>query len=252
MKKINDISIMCGRSMRHVTRSMDTIITSAIMPIAIMLLFVFVLGGAIQTETENYINYMLPGVLLIAIASGISYTAFRLFTDMQEGIFQRFNSMPIYPSATLWGHICTSVISNIITVIVIISVALLIGFRSYAGVLSWLLIMGILLLFIFALTWIAIIPGLTAKTISGASAFSYPLIFLPFISSAFVPTDTMPTAVRGFAENQPVTIIVDTIRSLLLAQSPGNDIWMAIAWCVGITVIAYFISMRIYRRRFLS
>src|SRR5262245_33349419 len=211
----SDMSVMLGRSMRHIFRSMDTILTVVITPIAIMLLFVYVFGGAIQTGTENYVNYLLPGILLIAIASGIAYTAYRLFMDMQSGIFERFHSMPIARSAALWGHVLTSLVSNAISVILIILVALLLGFRSSAGILEWLAVAGILALFTLALTWIAVIAGLSATSVDGAGAFSFPLIFLPFISSAFVPTESMPPVVRAFAENQPVTSIVESIRALL-------------------------------------
>ncbi|MCM3629437.1 ABC transporter permease [Paenibacillus glycanilyticus] len=244
-----DISVMLGRSMRHIVRSMDTIITVTITPIAMMLLFVYVFGGAIQSGTDNYVNYLLPGILLMAIASGISYTAFRLFTDVQRGIFERFHTMPISRSALLWGHVLTSLVSNAISVVVIILVALIMGFRSSAGVLPWLAVAGILALFTLALTWVAAIAGLTAKTVDGASAFSYPLIFLPFISSAFVPTDSMPTAVRVFAENQPVTSIVESIRALLSGQPVGSDIWVALAWCVGIMAVAYLFAMKAYKKR---
>lgn len=246
---LSDMGVMLGRSMRHITRSMDTIITVCITPIAMMLLFVYVLGGAIQTGTDNYVNYLLPGILLIAIASGIAYTSFRLFTDMQSGIFERFHSMPIARSAALWGHVLTSLVSNAISVVVILLVALIMGFRSSAGVLSWLAVAGILVLFTLALTWIAVIAGLSATSVDGASAFSYPLIFLPFISSAFVPTETMPAAVRAFAENQPVTSIVNSIRALLSSQPVGNDIWIALAWCVGIMLVAYIFAMRVYKRK---
>ncbi len=245
----SDMSVMLGRSMRHIFRSMDTIITVAITPIAMMLLFVYVFGGAIQTGTDNYVNYLLPGILLIAIASGIAYTAYRLFMDMQRGIFERFHSMPIARSAALWGHVLTSLVSNAISVVVILLVALLMGFRSSAGVLAWLAVAGILALFTLALTWIAAIAGLKAKAVDGASAFSYPLIFLPFISSAFVPTDSMPGPVRAFAQNQPVTSIVNAIRALLAGQPVGNDIWIALAWCLGILIIAYAFAMRIYKRK---
>lgn len=248
MKALRDISILLGRTMKHILRSPDTIITVAVTPIAMMLLFVYVLGGAIQAGTDNYVNYLLPGILLIAIASGTSYTAFRIFTDMQKGIIARFNTMPISRSAVLWGHVLTSIVSNSISILVIIAVALLMGFRSGAGIGSWLAVAGILLLFTTALTWLAVIPGLKAKTIDGASAFAYPLIFLPFISSAFVPTDSMPTAVRIFAENQPVTAIVDAIRSLLNSSPVGNDLWIALAWCIGLTIIAYFFAVRTYRK----
>ncbi|WP_294182328.1 ABC transporter permease [uncultured Clostridium sp.] len=245
----SDIGVMLGRSMHHITRSMDTIITVTIMPIATMLLFVYVFGGAIQTGTDNYVNYLLPGILLIAIAASTSYTAYRLFMDMQEGIFERFRSMPVAPSAALWGHVLTSLVSNTISVVVIILTALIMGFNSSAGILSWLAVTGILVLFTLALTWIAVIAGLSAKSVDGASTFSYPLVFLPFISSAFVPTRSMPGVVRAFAENQPVTSIVDSIRSLLAGQPVGNDIWAALAWCLGILIAACIFAILVYNRK---
>jgi ABC-2 type transport system permease protein len=246
---VGDTAVLTGRTMRHVTRSPDTIITTAIMPIAIMLLFVYVFGGAIDSGSVSSVNYMLPGILLITIASGISYTAYRLFTDLQGGIFERFQSMPIARPGVLWAHVLTSLAANAISLAVVIGVAFAMGFRSGAGALAWLAVVGILLLFTLALTWIAVIPGLTAKSIDGASAFSYPLIFLPFISSAFVPTRTMPGPVRAFADNQPVTSIVDTIRALFARQPVGTDIWTALAWCVGILVVAYVLAGIAYRRR---
>lgn len=245
----SDLGVMFGRSMRHITRSMDTIITVTLMPIAFMLLFVYVFGGAIQTGTANYVNYLLPGILLISIASGIAYVAYRLFLDMRQGIFERFHSMPISRSSMLWGHVLTSLVSNAISVVVIILVALIMGFRSSAGVLQWLAVAGILALFTLDLTWIAVIVGLSAKSVDGASAFSYPLIFLPFISSAFVPTASMPGPVRAFAENQPVTSIVDAIRYLLARQPVGNDIWIALAWCFSILIVAYIFAMLAYTHK---
>src|SRR5512143_1821748 len=245
---LSDMGVMLGRSMRHIFRSMDTIITVTIMPIAFMLLFVYVFSGAIRTGTDNYVNYVLPGILLIAIASGSAYTSYRLFMDKQRGIFERFHSMPIARSAPLWGHVLTSLVSNGISVAVIILVAALIGFRSSAGILSWLAVAGILALFTLALTWMAVIAGLSANSVDGAGAYSYPLIFLPFISSAFVPTASMPAVVRAFAEHQPVTAIVDAIRALLSGQPVGNDIWIALAWCVGILLVAYIFAMRAYKK----
>ena len=246
---LGDTAVLTGRTMRHVTRSLDTIITTAITPIAMMLLFVYVFGGAIDTGSVSYVNYMLPGILLITIASGISYTAFRLFNDIQGGIFERFQSMPIARSGVLWAHVLTSLVANVISLVVVVGVALVMGFRSGAGVLAWLAVAGILVLFTLALTWLAVIPGLTAKTVDGASAFAYPLIFLPFISSAFVPTDTMPGPVRAFAEHQPVTSIVNTIRALFTQQPVGTGIWTALAWCVGILVVAYLFANLVYRRK---
>jgi ABC-2 type transport system permease protein len=243
-----DVAVLLGRSLRHIGRSPDTIITTAITPIAMMLLFVYVFGGAIETGGEgSYVNYLLPGILLMTIASGISYTAYRLFLDMKGGIFERFQSMPIARSSVLWAHVLTSLVANTISLVVVVVAALAMGFRSGAGVLDWVGVAAILLLFTLALTWLAVIPGLTASSVEGASAFSYPLIFLPFISSAFVPTDSMPGPVRVFAENQPVTSVVNAIRSLFADQPLGNGLWIALAWCVGLLVVAYGFAMSVYR-----
>ncbi|MEU4528585.1 ABC transporter permease [Micromonospora ureilytica] len=246
---LGDTTVLLGRSLRHIARSPDTIITTAVMPIAFMLLFVYVFGGAIETGTDSYVNYLLPGILLITIASGISYTAFRLFLDLQGGIFERFQSMPIARSAVLWAHVLTSLVANLISLVVVVLVALLMGFRTGTSLLGWLAVAGILVLFTLALTWIAIIPGLTAQSVDGASAFSYPLVFLPFVSSAFVPTASMPGPVRAFAEHQPVTAIVNAIRDLFAQKPVGAGIWTALAWCVGILVVAYLFANLTYRRK---
>lgn len=247
---LSDTRVLTGRSLRHILRSPDTIITTVVTPIALMLLFVFVLGGAIDTgSNDSYINYMLPGILLITIASGIAYTSYRLFLDLQGGIFERFQSMPIARSSVLWAHVLTSLAANLVSVALVIGVALLLGFRTGASLGAWLAVAGILILFILALTWVAVIAGLSAKTVDGASAFSYPLIFLPFISSAFVPTDSMPGPVAWFAQHQPVTAVVDTVRSLFAQQPVGTDIWVALAWLVGILAVAYGFAIMVYRRK---
>ena len=244
-----DTAVLTGRTMRHVTRSLDTILTTAIMPVALLVLFVYVFGGAIKHGSGSYVTYLLPGILLITIASGISYTTLRLFTDIQGGIFERFQSMPIARSSVLWAHVLTSLAANTISLVVVVLVAVAMGFRSGAGALAWLAVAGLLFLFTLALTWLAVIPGLTAKSVDGAGAFSYPLVFLPFISSAFVPTNTMPAPVRAFADNQPVTSIVNTIRDLFARQPVGASIWTALAWCAGILIVAYMFANIAYRRR---
>ncbi|HEX9066189.1 MAG TPA: ABC transporter permease [Streptosporangiaceae bacterium] len=245
----SDTTVLLGRTLRHITRSPDTIITTTIMPIAFMLLFVYVFGGAIRAGSGPYVNYLLPGILLITIASGISYTSFRLFLDMKGGIFERFQSMPIARSSVLWAHVLTSVVANAVSLVVVVLIALAMGFRSGAGLPAWLAVAGILFLFTLALTWLAVIPGLSAKSPDGASAFAYPLIFLPFISSAFVPTATMPGPVRAFADNQPVTSIVNTIRDLYAQQPVSSGIWTALAWCLGTLVVAYGLAMATYHRK---
>ncbi|HEV7172258.1 ABC transporter permease [Pedococcus sp.] len=242
----HDTLVLLKRSLRHILRSPDTIITTAVTPIAMLLLFVYVFGGAIKVGGGSYVNYLLPGILLITVASGIAYTAFRLFMDVSGGMFERFQSMPISRSALLWSHVLTSVVANLTSLALVVIVAVVMGFRSGAGVLAWLAVLGIIVLFTLALTWLAVIPGLTAKSVDGVGGFSYPLIFLPFVSSAFVPTSGMPGPVRWFAEHQPVTPIVNTIRDLYAEQSVGSDVWTALAWCVGLLLVAYAIAMRTF------
>ncbi|HET8590914.1 MAG TPA: ABC transporter permease [Nakamurella sp.] len=245
-----DTAVLLGRSLRHIRRSPDTVITTTLMPIALLLLFVYVFGGAIRSGSQSYVGYLLPGILLITIASGVAYTAVRLFSDMKAGIVERFRSMPIARASVLWAHVLTSLVANLISLALVIGVALLMGFRPSAGILDWIAVTGLLALFTLALTWIAVIPGLSATSAEGAGAFSYPLIFLPFISSAFVPTDTMPGPVRTFAEHQPVTSIVNTIRDLFGGQPVGAGIWVALGWCVGILAVAYLFATVSYRRKF--
>lgn len=252
---IRDTVVLTKRSLRHILRSPDTIITTAITPVAMLLLFVYVFGGAIDTgggPDENYVDYLLPGILLITVASGVAYTSYRLFLDLQSGIFDRFHSMPIARSATLWAHVLTSLVANLVSLVLVVHVALLMGFRSGAGPLAWLGVLGIMVLFTLALTWLAVIAGLAARSADGAGGFAYPLLFLPFLSSAFVPTEGMPGPVRWFAEHQPVTSIVDTLRRLYAEQPLGTDLWTALAWCVGLLVLGYVLAMRRYRRRMTS
>ncbi|WP_156760137.1 ABC transporter permease [Microbacterium karelineae] len=247
---LGDTLTLTKRSLTHILRSPDTIVTTALMPIAFLLLFVFVFGSAIDVGGANYVDYLLPGILLITVASGVAYTAYRLFLDMQGGLNERFRSMPITRSAALWAHVLTSLVANLIALAIVTGVAVLMGFRTGASVGAWLAVAGILVLFTLALTWLAVVSGLAAKSIDGASAFSYPLIFLPFLSSAFVPTEGMPGPVRWFAEHQPVTPIVETLRALFAGTPVGSEIWIALAWCVGILAIAWFAAAAISRRRF--
>jgi ABC-2 type transport system permease protein len=248
-RSFHDATTLLGRSLRHILRSPDTIITTAITPIVMLLMFVYVFGGAIDTGGAEYVNYLLPGILLITVASGVAYTALRLYTDVSSGIFERFQSMPIARSAVLWGHVITSVIANLFSLVLVVLVAVAIGFRSGAGVVAWFAVAGIMILFTLALTWLAVSAGLAAKSPDGAGAFAYPLLFLPFVSSAFVPTAGMPGPVKWFAEHQPVTSIVNTLRNLYAEQPLGNDLWTALAWCVGLLVVAHALGVRTYHRK---
>ncbi|WP_317628479.1 ABC transporter permease [Glutamicibacter nicotianae] len=245
---LRETRILTGRSMRHVMRSPDTIVTTAITPVAMMLLFTYVFGGALGTGAPSpYINYLLPGILVITIAPGVAYTSYRLFLDLRDGLVQRLCAMPISRSSVLWSHVATSLAANLLSLALVLGVAVAMGFRSSASVASWIAVLGLLCLVTLCLTWIAVLAGLSAKSVDGASAFSYPLIFLPFISSAFVPTAAMPGPVARFAQHQPITAIADSLRALLSQDPVGSELWAALAWLAGITLLAWALAARIYR-----
>ncbi len=240
---------MTKRSLKHTTRSLDTIITVAATPIIVMLLFVFVLGGSNGGTTSEYVNYITPGVIIMTVVSGIAYASLRLNNDFNRGVISRFKTMPIAPSSILGGHALSSVLSNLFSVLLVLIVAFLIGFRTDAGVLEWLTFTGLLILFTLATTWLAIVFGLLAKTAEGAGAFSYILLFLIFISPAFTPLDKMASFLRGFAENQPMTPIIETMRSLLTNGAIGDKADLALIWCVLILAISYFVALWLYKKK---
>ncbi len=250
MRALTDTWTMTKRSLRHTTRSVDTIITVVLTPIALLLLFVYVFGGAIGTQTGpiDYVDFITPGVVIMTVVSGIAYAALRLSTDLQKGIISRFRTMPVTPSSVLSGQALSSTLSNLFSCFLVIVVALLVGFRPEADTAAWLWFFGLLALFTLATTWLAMLFGLLAKTVEGAGAFSYILLLLIFISPSFVPTDSMKPWLRGFAENQPMTPIIETMRSLLTEGTPGPDLWAALAWSLGILVVSYTLALRVYRR----
>ncbi len=250
MRALADTWTMTKRSLRHTTRSLDTIITVVLTPIAMLLLFVYVFGGALgqQTGAIDYVDFITAGVIAMTVISGIAYAALRLSTDLQKGIISRFRTMPVAPSSVLSGQALSSTLSNLFSCSLVIVVALLVGFRPEADAAAWLAFWGLLILFTLATTWLAMLFGLLAKTPEGAGAFSYILLLLIFISPSFVPTDSMTPWLRGFAENQPMTPIIETMRSLLTEGTPGPDIWVALAWAAGILVVSYTLALGVYRR----
>lgn len=253
MHALNDTWVMTKRSLRHTIRSMDTIITVAAMPIAMMLLFVYVFGGSFGSSlgsgSVKYIDFIVPGVVAMCVASGIAYAAVRVNMDLQKGIINRFKTMPVAPSSILGGHAVSSVLSNLFSVLLVILVALIAGFRPNAGIVEWLLFGGLLTLFTLATTWLAIMFGLLAKSAEGAGSFSYPLLLLIFVSPAFVPTEGMNSAVRAFAEHQPMTPIVETMRSLLTNGTIGDSAWIAVLWCVVLLIVSYVLALKVYKKR---
>jgi len=248
MSAIKDTWVMAQRSLKHTVRSVDTIITVAAMPIALMLLFVFVLGYSQNTGT-SYINFVTPGIVIMTVLSGIAYAALRINNDLSGGIINRFKTMPVAPSSILGGHAVSSVLSNLFSVAIVIGVAFLAGFRPDAGLAEWGLFAGILTLFTAATTWLAIYFGLLAKTAEGAGSFSYLLLLMLFVSSAFTPAEQMHPALRGFAENQPMTPIIETLRSLMVNGTAGDSVWIAVAWSAGLLVVAYTLAIKVYKKR---
>ncbi|HYG83958.1 MAG TPA: ABC transporter permease [Verrucomicrobiae bacterium] len=246
---LKDWATAVRRSIRHTFRNVDSLVTSLALPVMIMLLFVVVFGGAISTGT-SYVNYIVPGVILVCVGYGSSTTASILNVDMTRGLFQRFRSLPMARSSLLVGHAVGSLVRNSISAALVFVVALVIGFRPDATPLEWLIVAGLLLLVIFMLTWIAIIFGLIAKSVEAAAAVSFVVMFLPYISSAFVPVNTLPEWLHGVAQYQPITPIVETVRSLLIG-TPVSDttVFWAFAWPIIILVIAIAVATSILRHK---
>lgn len=250
MTFVTDTFTLAGRLIKHNLRSLDTIITVILMPIMMLLLMVFLFGGSIDiagVSHAEYVNYVLPGILLMTIATGSAYTALRINTDKLSGMFDRFKSLPISKSAVLNGQAVASVIFMMASTLIVLLVGFLIGFRSQANFAEWGLAILILIGFALAITWLAVPFALAAKSVDGASAFSYLVLVLLFISSAFVPVTGMPKVIQVFAENQPVTHVIQALRQLLTAQPIGNHGWIALAWIIAITLVSYIAGTRIYR-----
>lgn len=246
MNVFADTMVLTGRMMKHMTRSVDTIMTVVLMPIMLMLAFIYIFGGAMTIPQETYKGFIVPAILLFTVASGVGYTAFRLNTDVQNGIFERFHSMPIAKSAILNSHVMTSVIFNFISALLVLISSILIGFRPKADVFDWAVGLLLLLVATYALSWIAVLFGLIARNNETAIAFSYLLIGLLFISSGFVPTETLPKVLRGFADYQPMTPIINSLRSILTDGKIPADIWVAFVWSIGAIVIFQVLSIYVY------
>lgn len=251
MHAISDTWTMAKRSLKHILRSPDTIMTVVITPVALLLMFVYILGGALGAQAGDikYINFITPGIIIFTVISGIAYAAFRLNTDVQKGIINRFRTMPIAPSSILGGQAASSTLSNLFSSLIVLGVAFAAGFRTSAGVSEWLMFAGLLVLLTLAMTWMAVYFGIKASSVEGASSFSYLLMFLVFLSPSFVPTSSMTSVLRGFANNQPFTPIIETMRSLLTNGTAGNKAGLAFAWSAGILVVFYALSIQAYKKK---
>jgi ABC-2 type transport system permease protein len=245
---VSDALTMTARCFRLTTRQLDALLTALLLPVALMLLFVCLFGGAIHTGTK-YVTYVLPGVLLLCVGFGAAITAVSVSQDMTGGIIDRFRSMDVHGPAILAGHVAASIARNIASTILVFGVAYLIDFRPPAGLPAWLAAAGLLLAFILALSWLAAAFGLAVKTPEAANAFMFLVAFLPYASSAFVPVATMPGWIQGFARNQPVTPLAQSLRGLLLGTPVGTAPWVALAWCGGILAVALAASSMLFSRR---
>ncbi|GAA2141908.1 ABC transporter permease [Actinomadura napierensis] len=253
---MRDSATMTRRQLKRLLRYPSMTVQLIITPVILLLLFVYVLGGTLGNGLGNgsgggrdaYINYIVPGILLMAAATAATGTAVMVATDMTEGIVARFRTMRISRASVLTGHVVGSVIQQLLGMAVVIAIALAIGFRPNATALEWLAAAGLLTLFIIAVTWLAVALGLRSPTPESASNAPMPLILLPFLGSGFVPTDSMPTAIRWFADYQPFTPIMETVRGLLLGTHIGNDAAIATAWCAGIAVLSYLWAKRTYNK----
>jgi ABC-2 type transport system permease protein len=247
---LNDAWEMTRRSIRHIIRSLDQLMSLIMFPIMFMLLNRYVLGGAINTGDVSYANYLFAGILVQTLAFGANYTTINLAVDMKEGIVDRFRSLPMGASALLVGHVTADLLRNVISGLIIIAVGFLVGFRPNASLKEWLMVGGLALLFSLAISWLSAILGLMVKTLEAAQWIGFVLIFpLTFISSAFVPTSTMPAALRAFAENQPLTHVINAIRSWLVGTPMDNSAWLAVVWSIGIIAVAAPASVWMFRRK---
>jgi len=246
---MSDALTMSARSVRLSMRHLDALITSLLLPVLLMLLFVELFGGAIQTGAGDYVTYVVPGVILLCAGFGSATTAVSVSQDMTGGIVDRLRSMDVSGAAVLGGHVAASVVRNIASTVLVFAVALLLGFRPHAGPLDWLAVAGVLLAFVVAVSWLAATIGLLAGSPEAANGFTFLVMFLPYASSAFVPVDTMPSLLQGFAEHQPVTPVTETLRGLLLGTPVGHEPWTALAWCAGILVVSIAASAALFQRR---
>ncbi len=245
---MTDALTMSARSMRLSLRHLDALLTSLLLPVLLMLIFVYLFGGAIDTGTD-YVTYVVPGVILLCAGFGSATTAVSVNQDMTGGIVDRFRSLDVGGPSVLAGHVAASVVRNAASTVLVLAVALAIGFRPEAGPLEWLAVAGVLLAFVLAISSLAAALGLLAGSPEAANGVTFLVMFLPYASSAFVPVDTMPSWLQGFAAHQPITPVVETVRGLLLGMPVGDHAWTALAWCAGILVVSVAASGALFRRR---
>lgn len=246
----SDSWTLIKRNLTHIVRNPDQLLSVILQPVMFTLLFRYVFGGAINTGGTTYVNFLMAGILIQTAAFGSMTTSIGVATDLQRGIVDRFRSLPMFSAAVLMGHVTADLVRNLLSSVVMILVGLLVGFRPTATVSEWFLVIGILLLFSFALSWLAAIVGLMAKSIEAVQWIGFVAIFpLTFASSAFVPTEGMPRGLRLFAENQPITHVIDAMRALLVGTPLDNHAWLSLAWSLGIIIVCIPLAAHLFRQR---
>jgi ABC-2 type transport system permease protein len=247
---LSDSYELAKRSIKHITRNLDQLFSVALFPIMFFLLFRYVFGGAINTGDLSYANYLVAGILVQMLAFGANYTTLNLAIDLQRGIVDRFRSLPMARSALLVGHVGADLFRNTISGLIVLGVSFLLGFQPVAGPVEWLLVLALAILFSLAISWLSAIMGLIVKSMEAAQWTGFIIIFpLTFVSSAFVPTDTMPEALRFFAENQPLTHVIEAIRGWLVGSPIGDSGWLGFAWCIGIIIVSIPVATWLFRRQ---
>lgn len=250
---LSDTTALIGRSLQHIFRNMDQLLGLTVQPLMFLLLFRYVFGGAIQTGGIAYVNFLVAGILVQMAAFGATTTSFSVANDLKRGIIDRFKSLPMTSSAVLTGHVVADLVRNTLSSSILIVAAFFVGFRPVATALDWLAILGIVLLFTLAISWLSAILGLLARSLESVQWMTFFIIFpLTFASAAFVPTSTMPRALRLFAENQPVTHVIEAIRALMIGTPVGDHAWLAVVWSLAITVVSVPLAAYLFRHRAVS
>ncbi|GAA3854844.1 multidrug efflux ABC transporter permease LieB [Saccharothrix violaceirubra] len=245
---LTESATMVGRGIRLSRRNVDTLVMALMLPLVMMALFVYVFGGAIAAD-GRYIDYVVPGIILLCVGFGASSTALSVVDDLRGGMIDRLRSMPIHAFAVLTGHVVASVVRNALATTIVVLAAVAMGFRPSATPLEWLAVAGLLLLYVAAISWLAAAMGVVAKTPEAAGALNFLMLFLPYLSSAFVPTDTMPAVLRAISENQPVTPLIETVRGLLTGTAIGSHGVIALAWSAGLLIASTTVAVMLYRRK---
>jgi ABC-2 type transport system permease protein len=245
---IADSSALTGRSIRHELRTLDGLLVTVLLPLLVLLAFVYVFGGALQTPGD-YLDYVVPGVVVLTSGYGAALTATALTQDLATGMIDRLRALPASPAALFTGHVAAAVLRTLFSAVLVVGVAIAMGFGALASPLAWLGAIGMVALYILAIAWVAVVVGVTARSVEAASGFSFLVLFLPYVSSGFVPPETLPPVLRAFAENQPLTPVIETLRALLLGTELGNHGWRAVAWCVTTVAFAVPASAALFRRR---